>query len=180
MGKRSHGHFVRRKNDRYLTPFDPVSDLKPHLPGRFRFAEPCAANGQLVDYLRAIGGSCLEALDINPGRCDVMHGDALRWTPRMRVLRPLDYIISNPPWTREILHRMIRWFSWIAPTWLLFDADWVHTKQAAPYLPWCRKIVSVGRVKWMAGSKNTGKDNAAWHFFDRHQPGPTEFIGRAA
>ena len=41
----------------------------------------------------------------------------------------------------------------LAPTWLLFDADWAHTKQAAPYLRHCSHIVSVGRVHWMAGTQ---------------------------
>ena len=51
------------------------------------------------------------------------------------------------------------------PTWLLFDADWAHTKQARPYLKYCDKIVSVGRVKWIPDSKMTGKDNCAWYLF---------------
>ena len=42
------------------------------------------------------------------------------------------------------------------------------------------RIVSVGRVKWIAGSKFTGKDNAAWYLFDRPKNVPAEFYGRAA
>jgi hypothetical protein len=63
------------------------------------------------------------------------------------------------------------------PTWLLFDADWVHTKQSAPFMPYCRKIVSVGRVRWIEGTKMTGKDNVAWHLFTAEE-GTTEFYGR--
>jgi hypothetical protein len=34
-------------------------------------------------------------------------------------------------------------------------------------------IVAIGRVKWIAGSKNTGKENYAWYRFDaRHTSGP--------
>lgn len=178
MGKRSN--FKRRKNDLYRTPFGPVLDLKPHLPERFRFAEVCAGNGQLIDYLQRIGGVCSEALDINPARGDIQQGDASRWVPTMRHYRPLDYIITNPPWTRQILHLLIRRLSWIAPTWLLFDADWVHTKQAAPFSHLLSKVVSVGRVKWFPNSKMMGKDNCAWHLFDRKNSEQTKFYGRVS
>jgi hypothetical protein len=39
-------------------------------------------------------------------------------------------------------------------------------------------IVSVGRVKWIEGSKNTGKDNCAWYLFDLKNKTATEFFGR--
>jgi hypothetical protein len=65
------------------------------------------------------------------------------------------------------------------PTWLLFDADWVHTKQAAPYLSRLRKIVAIGRVKCIPDSPHTGKDNCAWHLFTPPSDQPTEFWGRA-
>ncbi|WP_456389017.1 hypothetical protein [Profundibacter sp.] len=89
-----------------------------------------------------------------------------------------DLIITNPPWDRKILHPMIEHFSALRPTWLLFDADWVHTRQSAPFMPWLHKIVSVGRVKWIPDSKMTGKDNCAWHLFDQHTTGQTVFVGR--
>jgi hypothetical protein len=79
---------------------------------------------------------------------------------------------------RDVLHRLIEHFQNIAPTWLLLDSDWAQTKQAAPFLPSCSDIVAIGRVKWMEGSKHTGKDNAGWHRFDaRHKAGPV-FHGR--
>jgi hypothetical protein len=34
-----------------------------------------------------------------------------------------------------------------------------------------RKVVSVGRVKWMPDSDSTGKDNAAWYLFGAPRPG---------
>jgi len=61
---------------------------------------------------------------------------------------------------------------------LLFYADWMHTKQSIPYMPYCHKIVSVGRVKWIPGSKSVGKDNCAWYLFDKHEA-ETIFYGRA-
>lgn len=118
-------------------------------------------------------------LDINPARGDIQQGDALKWTPPVRTGRPINYIIENPPWTRPILHRIIRRYSQMYPTWLLFDADWMHTQQASPYMKMCRKVVAVGRVKWFPNSKHTGKDNCAWYLFDQRTTGRTEFYERA-
>jgi hypothetical protein len=87
------------------------------------------------------------------------------------------YIITNPPWDRPPMHQIIDRCSRLAPTWLLFDADWAFTRQAAPYLQYCRRIVAVGRVRWIAGSEMTGKDNVAWYLFDAERC-TTDFIGR--
>ena len=76
------------------------------------------------------------------------------------------------------MHALILHFQNIAPTWLLLDADWKQTRQAAPFLPHCSDIVAIGRVKWIEGSEHTGKDNYAWYRFDtRHSGGPV-FHGR--
>ncbi len=173
MGKRST--FKRRKNDRYDTPPEAVRPLAPHLQPGFTYIEPCAGKGALRDALYASGGVCLWAYDIEPRGAGIGKLDAMR----IPISHRADYIITNPPWTRQILHPMIDHFRSMRPTWLLFDSDWAHTKQAIPYLPYCHKIVSVGRVKWIPDSLHTGKDNAAWYLFDR-DPAPTEFIGRSA
>jgi hypothetical protein len=107
--------------------------------------------------------------------------DALNVTLEAVNVSGADYIITNPPWDRKILHPMIEHFSSMRPTWLLFDADWMHTKQSTPYMDYCQKIVPVGRVKWIPDSKMTGKDNAAWYLFDQdptlaHEA--TKFYGR--
>ena len=79
---------------------------------------------------------------------------------------------------RPAMHALIEHFQRIAPTWLLIDYDWSATKQAAKYVPHCSDIVTIGRVKWIEGSKHTGKDNHAWYRFDiRHESGPV-FHGR--
>ena len=71
------------------------------------------------------------------------------------------------------MHALIEHFQNMAPTWLLLDADWKQTHQAAPFLPHCSDIVAIGRVKWIEGSKHTGKDNHAWYRFDAgHKSGP--------
>lgn len=177
MAKRSDGQFERRKNDYYPT-FDPraVKALLPHLEHNTEFIEPCAGAGDLVDQLLAAGHTCLMAYDVEPRRDDVETRDALAFKPP----GPVERFITNPPWSRDLLHRLIVHLSDIAPTWLLFDADWKHTKQAAPYLNRLRKIVSVGRLKWIPGSKCDGKDNCAWYLFDTPGNVAPEFYGRAA
>ena len=84
-----------------------------------------------------------------------------------------DAIITNPPYTRELMHRLIAHFQRIAPTWLLIDYDWSATKQAAPFMPCCSDIVVLARLKWFEDSKDTGKDNHAWYRFDARHSGGT-------
>lgn len=175
MGKRSN--FKRRKHDQYDTPEAAVVPLLPHLKAAGGFIwEPCAGNYQLAEALKKHGVSTMDPIDIAPRDPRVRKADAMLSTSPIGVTA----IVTNPPWTREILHPMIEHFSAMRPTWLLFDADWAHTKQAEPYLKWCRKIVSVGRVKWIPDSPHTGKDNCAWYLFDKLTRGATEFVGRAA
>ena len=167
MGKRSN--FQRIDKDAYQT-IDPraVAALKPHLDGIKTFAEPCAGKGHLIVNLEMAGLRCIYASDIETG-FDALDADDFGH---------IDAIITNPPWSRPILHAMIRHFQNLAPTWLLFDADWAHTKQAAPFLAQCSHIVSVGRLIWIPGTKMTGKDNCAWYRFDKHHSAGPRFIGQ--
>ena len=175
MGKRSN--FKRVERDFYPTPKAAVLPLLEHLPEQFDFIEPCAGDGRLVNHLTELtGGSCVGASDIEPRDISVTQQDAL--TIKWEARRSNMYCITNPPWDRDILHPLIENFMASGKAWLLFDADWMHTKQATPYLRHCRRIVSVGRVKWIEDSSNTGKDNCAWYFFDQKNKTPTEFYGR--
>lgn len=173
MGKRSD--FKRNPRDFYPTPESAVLPLIPHL-GNIPFVEPCAGDGALIEILFNNGWTyCQYASDIKPlkeginGHC---YSD----------LKELDcmgsQIVTNPPWDRKILHPMIEHFRQLAPTWLLFDADWMHTKQSHEYMKYCKKIISVGRVKWIPDSKMTGKDNCAWYLFDKDKVNKTHFYGR--
>ena len=173
MGKRSD--FARIDRDFYPTPIEAVRPLFPHLTPPQRYIEPCAGDGALIDHLKMADMECIHAFDIHPNRVDVSEADALQLTD---VLLEADCIITNPPWNRKLLHPMIEHFSAIRPTWLLFDSDWIHTQQSAPYMASLQKIVSIGRIKWIPGSKMTGKDNCAWHLFDKNNTQPTEFWGR--
>tara|TARA_Y100000361_G_C10970902_1_gene243906 strand:- start:333 stop:557 length:225 start_codon:yes stop_codon:yes gene_type:complete len=73
---------------------------------------------------------------------------------------------------------MIEHFVDFKPTWLLFDADWMHTKQSIPYTKYLSKIVSIGRVKWIEDSSSVGKDNCCWYLFESDSHYPTQFFGK--
>lgn len=167
MGKRSS--FERIEKDQYQT-IDKraVIALLPHLPDDSTFVEPCYGEGlllkQLAEYHTAVNWS-----DINEGK------DAL--TIDEKYVQAADYIVTNPPWSRDILHRMIIHFSDLRPTWLLFDSDWMHTKQSSEYMKRCEKIVSVGRLRWIPDTTMVGKDNCCWYLFNK-KSNKTEFIGR--
>lgn len=173
MGKRSD--FKRVERDYYPTPFEAVKPLIPHLPPNgFTYCEPCAGDGRLVGHLLSASGHCIKAVDIEPQTDWVERADALEM-----LVHDVDFFITNPPWDRKILHPLITHLSMQAPTWLLFDADWAHTRQSIPYMSICKKIVSVGRVKWIEGSKMTGKDNCAWYLFDLYDRcNYSKFYGR--
>lgn len=176
MGKRSS--FDRVPRDFYPTPAEAVAPLLPHLAPGTRFIEPCAGDGALVRHLQAAGHICSRASDIEPQADWIQRRCVL--TQSVLPLGEAPVFITNPPWERNTLHQIIDRLSRFAPTWLLFDADWVHTRQAVPFLPWLRKVVSVGRIRWIPDSKMTGKDNCAWYHFDQHSEGATILVGRAA
>ncbi len=161
MGKRSD--FERNRLDLYPTPMAAVNPLLPFMMPGDTFCEPCAGAGDLVRHLEAAGLRCVSAFDVEPRHDSIRRHDA-SWITK-DDLNGAKYIITNPPWDRTPLHQIIERCSAIAPTWLLFDADWMHTKQAANHLLYCWTIVSVGRVKWIADSDMAGKDNCCWYLF---------------
>ena len=161
MGKRSA--FERRDADFHPTPRAAVVPLVPYLRGIKTFAEPCAGEGDLVRHLESFGMRCVYSGDIRNGQ------DALE---RDDYGAP-DVIISNPPWSRDLMHSLIAHFQRISPTWLLLKLDWISTQEAAPFLRRCSDIVPIGRLKWIEGTKHADKDNYAWYRFDiNHKSGP--------
>lgn len=174
MGKRSR--FARRHRDYYPTPIAAVQPLAAVVRPGMTFAEPCAGDGALIDGARTVlDATCGYAADVLPRRSDIRWRDALAMTER--DVRGCDVILTNPPWHRASLHSMIAHFVTLRSTWLLFDADWPHTRQAAPLWAHCREVVPIGRVKWIPGSKHTGKDNCCWYRFEQ-ETGPAILHGR--
>lgn len=173
MGKRSN--FKRIERDFYPTPIEAVIPLVPHLPKSGLFAEPCAGDGRLIKHIEQLTNLLgYWMTDIEPMADFVGEGDATKDT-----IQGCDICITNPPWDRKVLHMIIENLANQLPTWLLFDADWIHTKQSIPYTNMLQKIVSVGRIKWIEGSKMTGKDNCCWYLFEKKYTRSIRFYGRA-
>lgn len=174
MGKRSD--FERERLDYYPTPHEAVVPLLPHLPPQSLFCEPCAGAGILIGHLQRHDHICVSAFDVQPRAENIRVHDASFMDKS--DLNGADTIITNPPWDRHALHQIIERSLFCAPAWLLFDADWMHTRQAIPYLRHCSMIVAIGRVKWIEGSAGAGKDNCCWYKFDPEHMGRTVFVGR--
>lgn len=154
--------------------------LIDHLPYSFDYVEPCAGDGRLIRHINTLTeghGECIYSCDIEPQEAGIFKADAL--TLDFGGYGVVDMCITNPPWERPFLHNFIDHWLNVCPTWLLFDADWMHTKQSAVLMSYCAKVVSVGRVKWIEDSKGTGKDNCCWYLFDQYKKGQTEFYGRS-
>jgi hypothetical protein len=90
-----------------------------------------------VNHLESHGLRCVYQGDIADGQ------DALAITD----YGDADTIITNPPYTRPLMHALVERFTRILPTWLLLESDWAYTKQAAPFMSCCSDIVSVGRLR---------------------------------
>lgn len=162
MGKRSE--FKRRENDAYFTPRKGALPLLPFLHPNTKFVEPCGGDFRLASWLEEAGHLCLASYDIEPKNPRVHTRNALTLTEN-NIPAETEMFITNPPWTRELLHPIIERLRHIKPTWLLFDADWAFTDQAVPYLAFCSDIIPVGRLRWVEDSKHDGKDNCAWYRF---------------
>ena len=166
MSKRAKNKFEPRPRDFYPTPLKAVLPLIPYLrnEGIESFAEPCCGEGDLVRHLESIGFNCVHSSDLNRGQ------DALGLVHYGNA----DAIVTNPPHTRKTMHALIRHFLRSGITvWLLIDTDWAFTQQAAPFLPACTDVVTIGRVIWIDGTDNGGYDNFAWYRFDAdHTDGP--------
>ncbi|QIG73416.1 putative DNA methyltransferase protein [Rhizobium phage RHph_Y5A] len=169
MGKRSD--FIRRASDKYLTPFKAVAPIIPFVQHVKTFTEPCAGDGRLVRHFEHFGKRAKRFFDLTPDSLFVARGDALAET-----YEDVDAVFTNPPWSRPILHAMIVHFVENSKeAWLLFDADWAHTKQSKPFMKWCTDIVPIGRQIWIDETTMAGKDNAAWYRFTRESDGVTRF-----
>jgi hypothetical protein len=163
MGKRSD--FPRHPRDDYATPAEAFYPLIRFLEKDRPIIEPCPGAGKLVGHMRKAG------FEVMARTADARTED---------YGAPLSQFVTNPPWTRSVLHPIIVNLSNQATTWLLMDADWMHLTSARPFLDRLRAIVSVGRVQWFEGSPTAGKDNSAWYRFERpSRRAHTRFFGRA-
>ena len=176
MGKRSD--FERIPRDLYKTPFRAALPLRSYLQRADvkTFAEYCVGEGDLKRHVESFGLTCTYAGDIKDGQ------DALKLT--VADLNGAQIGITDPPYkypedperTTRLLRDLIEHSLGLGiPFWFLIYSDWMLNRNAAPFLPYCTNIVTVGRVKWIEGTKSSGKDNCAWYRFDINHRGDTAF-----
>jgi len=177
---KTNKQFEKRPRDFYETPLSAVKSLQGFLSTGFTFCEPCAGAGALVNHLEVeFEATCFLPIDIEPQVDWVVKGDALNLNEAS--LEYCDVIITNPPFTWSIVKPMMDHFISLKPTILLLPADFAHNIRFTPYLRWCSLIKSIGRVKWIEGSKGSGVENYAWYWFDKDKPSDqaTTFYGRS-
>jgi hypothetical protein len=175
MGKRSDFDRIPRDaydtiDNRVIPPLELILLHEGYLTGGLLpyFAEPCAGRMAMADMVESAGlGRCTFAGDVHPRDERAIKFDALKDDlPGGSKL-----VITNPPWNRDILHQMISRFASQVPTILLFDAGWMHTKQATQLLDdYCTSIATVGRLKWIPGTGMQAKDDCAWYHFRPDKP----------
>lgn len=151
-----------------------IAPLMQHLQPGVRYAEPMAGGGHLIILLNETSAQCVYAADLKPEAHGVVQADAMT----APIPPEAEVVITNPPWTRDLLHSLIVPLSDQRPTWLLFDADWQNTGQAARFAPRLRKIVHVGRLIWVHGTSNAGFTACCWYLFDKPKAGnvPQAFL----
>ena len=188
MTKRSDGKFERSARDLYVTPVEAVLPLTPFLRDFRTFAEPFVGDGAIVRTLEGLGYECAYASDLKPmndARRYATERDAL--TVTAEDLESSDVLVTNTPWPAKFQKGeptvgFIRHFQEMKKCFFLLSADIMHNGYMAELLmDHCFIIQSVGRVKWIAGSDNTGYDNAAWFGFSRkkHSSAPPLFYPKA-
>jgi len=169
MGKRSEG-FERRQRGFYPTPLAAFKPLVPRLSHVATYIDPCAGDGALCHHLANGEFYVGAAFDIEPQHPHVKRFDACELTAEQLAELPNIMFVTNPPWPEphqngEPTLSILEHLRGIAPTWLLLPSDFMHNVYAAEPMRFCAEIVSVGRVKWIPGSKDDGKDNCAWYLF---------------
>lgn len=150
------------------------------------YIEPCAGAGDLINLLEDWGCNCLDACDINPKGANIFRMDALDFVERIKneggenySFIDLDCIITNPPFSRHhnpLLCEMIRRFSAILPTWLLLPAGFKYNDYAEEFMPYCEKVIGIGRLKWVKGTKDKSIKDFDWYLFDQNFTGQTQFF----
>ena len=176
MSKRSN--FEKIPKDFYAT-VDPRA-IPPKLVEFIRgktYAEPCYGNGDLEDLLMDVA-TCRWRSDIREtvGSSKVMDAMCLSKEDIARC----DYIITNPPFSRDVLLPLIDHFVSMKPTWLLLPAGYMNNIYFGSYMKRCSKVVSIGRIKWFKDSKHTSTDDFCWYFWVKGATTDTrtEFYGR--
>jgi len=167
----------RSSFDKIPRDFYPTTDPKAIPPKLVKFirgktyAEPCYGEGDLENLLVEVA-TCRWRSDIRETGCCKLW-DAMCLSEH--EIDRCDMILTNPPFSRDVLLPMIDHFISLRPTWLLLPADMAHNRYFSPYMEKCSRVVSVGRLKWFKDSKHTSTDNFMWAFWP-HKAEPTDTV----
>lgn len=175
-------------SDFWATPKEAVTPLLQHLPMRFGFYEPCAGARDLVHHLEVANSKChcLSASDIAPRHEFVIELDALTFAFNLMSESQeyhysddnYEFIITNPPFSREnmaLCKQMIHDFMHARKTWLLLPFGMAANIGMRNLMKKCAQFVTIGRVKWIPGSRNKETRDMAWFLFDKNHTGPSKF-----
>ena len=144
----------------WVTPVGPIHKLARHLPFGLIFDEPCAGDGAILRGLAPFGIICGAAHDMTPRAEGIVPGDATRLPLSGRP------IITNPPYGWPLLKPLLDHWVGRAECWLLLPWDMPCNVRMSPYAAHIDRILPLGRVKWIVGSKSTGMENSGWFHFD--------------
>lgn len=169
MSKRRIDEFERSPNGFYATPQHAYAPLRRFLDVDRPYGDPCAGDGALCMHLRRDGFAVMLATDIAPRSPFVAEKDALTLTHDDRAAGL--FWVTNPPWPEprrngEPTVSILRHLLSLRPGWFLLPADFMHNRYAAEFMERCSRVISIGRVKWIAGSDSLGLDNCCWYMFE--------------
>lgn len=177
MSKLGKTEFARSKNDFYGTPPKAIEALLPHLPQNTIYCEPCGGAGDLINNLKTLRPDvvCKAAFDIDPRINGIVQKSAL--SIKEYDIDGIDMFITNPPFKWEMFEPIAEHLITLRPVWFLIPSDYMHNIRMGSLMKRCKKVVSIGRIKWFSDSNATSTDNFCWYYFDKNE-GDTFFYGR--
>lgn len=175
MGKRSDlGEFKPRDYWPTIDPAAITGTFASKIYGR-TYVEPCYGGGHLYRLLQEHSKAfCTWASDLEPQQDKIAKINALEIQPQ--EVENYDFIITNPPYSWNMLMPLLEHLPTLLPTWLLLPADFMHNVRSQKYMDNCSDIITVGRLYWQE-NKVKGKDNFCWYLF-QDEPHRTIFHGR--
>jgi hypothetical protein len=162
MSQRPSG-YQRKERDSYETPPWVTEALRPHLPPLRMVWEPACGSGAMARVLQAWGLSVI-ATDIADG-IDFLAQEA----------RPVDAIISNPPYAlaQEFIEHALRLTKVVA---MLLRTDFDHARTRQHLFSGCsafaKKLVLTKRIVWFDAPGAAPSFNHAWYIWDWNHQGP--------
>jgi len=171
VGKREANKKEKSPRDYYST-IDPdaIKPLLPYLHDK-KYYEPCGGSGELITLVNALSNAkCLGSCDIHPLKEGIIQKSCMSLS--QKDLLGVDFLLSNPPFTKENLLPMIDHLASLKPTWLLLPADMLHNLYMVQHLRYCDIVLSVGRLCWFPDEKGKfvkGVDNYCFYRFDKEK-----------